>query len=156
MASIYKRKNENGTTVWRAVVRIKGYPSVCTHWERKQEAEDWAQSVEQQIKTGQFKFDQHNKIHTFNDLVDRYTQDGTLEHHRSAEDTRRHIFLLAFSLLRLCPCPPHTRIARQGKATSPRYSDFKGHQKNSFNSKPLYSVSFFSSHLCSSKTVLEQ
>lgn len=52
MASIYKRKNANGTTVWRAVVRIKGYPSVCSHWDRKQEAEDWAQDVERQIKTG--------------------------------------------------------------------------------------------------------
>jgi hypothetical protein len=30
MASIYKRKNENGTTVWRAVIRIKGYPSIPT------------------------------------------------------------------------------------------------------------------------------
>jgi hypothetical protein len=38
MASIYKRKNDNGTTVWRAVVRIKGYPSICNHFERKQEA----------------------------------------------------------------------------------------------------------------------
>lgn len=30
MASIYKRKNANGTTVWRAVVRINGYPTFCT------------------------------------------------------------------------------------------------------------------------------
>jgi hypothetical protein len=42
MASIYKRKNEDGTTCWRAVVRIKGHPSVCNHFERKQEADDWA------------------------------------------------------------------------------------------------------------------
>lgn len=91
MASIYKRKNENGTTVWRAVVRIKGYPSVCSHWDRKQEAEDWARDVERQIKTGRFKFDQHNKIRTFSELIEHYTQDGALEHHRSAEDTRRHL-----------------------------------------------------------------
>ena len=31
MASIFKRKNANGTTIWRAVVRIKGYPTVCNH-----------------------------------------------------------------------------------------------------------------------------
>lgn len=59
MASIYKRKNKNGTNVWRAVIRIKGYPTVCDHFDRKQEAEDWAQTVERQIKLGQFKFDQH-------------------------------------------------------------------------------------------------
>src|SRR5690348_11724062 len=58
MASIFKRKNANGTTVWRAVVRIKGYPIVCNHFERKQEAEDWAADTERQIKAGQFKFDQ--------------------------------------------------------------------------------------------------
>ena len=31
MASIQKRKNKNGTSHWRAVVRIKGYPTVCNH-----------------------------------------------------------------------------------------------------------------------------
>lgn len=91
MASLYKRKNKNGTTVWRAVIRIKGYPSVCNHFERKQEAEDWAINIERQIKLGQFKFDQHNKIHTFGELVERYIQDGALEHHRSGNDTRRHL-----------------------------------------------------------------
>ena len=108
MASIYKRKNANGTTVWRAVVRIKGYPSVCSHWDRKQEAEDWAKGVEGQIKAGQFKFDQHNKIHTFSELIERYKQDGALEHHRSANDTLRHLAYWQsrfsdFSLVHLTP-----------------------------------------------------
>ena len=91
MASIFKRKNDNGTTVWRAVVRIKGYPTVCNHFERKQEAEDWSRDIERQIKLGQFKFDQHNQIHTFVQLLDRYLLDGAIEHHRSAADTRRHL-----------------------------------------------------------------
>lgn len=91
MASIFKRKNANGTTVWRVVVRIKGYPTICNHFERKQEAEDWASDTERQIKAGQFKFDQHKKIHTFSELVERYIQDGALEHHRSADDTQRHL-----------------------------------------------------------------
>ncbi len=91
MASIFKRKNENGTTVWRAVVRIKGYPTVCNHFERKQEADDWASNVERQIKAGQFKFDQHNQIRTFAELTERYIQDGALEHHRSSNDTLRHL-----------------------------------------------------------------
>jgi hypothetical protein len=46
MASIFKRKNANGTPVWQAVVRIDGYPTVCSHWNRKQEAEDWARETE--------------------------------------------------------------------------------------------------------------
>ena len=60
MASISKRKNKDGTSHWRAVVRIKGYPTVCNHFDRKQEADDWAAEIERQIKHGQFKFDQHN------------------------------------------------------------------------------------------------
>lgn len=108
MASIFKRKNDNGTTVWRAVVRIKGYPTVCNHFERKQEADDWASNVERQIKAGQFKFDQHKQQHTFTELVDRYISDGTLEHHRSAEDTLCHLNywkerLGAYALVHLTP-----------------------------------------------------
>ena len=91
MASIFKRKNANGTTVWRAVVRIKGYPTVCDHFERKQEALDWATDIERQIKAGKYNFDAHKKQHTFGELVDRYIQDGALEHHRSADDTKRHL-----------------------------------------------------------------
>lgn len=91
MASIYKRKNRDGTSCWRAVIRIKGYPTVCNHFDRKQEAEDWSQDVERKIKLGQFKFDQHNKVHTFDELTDRFINDGALEHHRSSEDTLRHI-----------------------------------------------------------------
>jgi integrase len=91
MASVYKRKNEDGTVCWRAVVRIKGHPSVCNHFERKQEADDWAADVERQIRLGQYRFDRHNVTNTFSNLADRFLRDGALEHHRSAKDTLRHI-----------------------------------------------------------------
>lgn len=91
MASIYQRKNKDGTKVWRAVIRIKGHPSVSNHFERKQEAQDWATQVERDIRLGQFKFDQYNKLQTFDELVDRFLQDGSLEHHKSQQDTLRHI-----------------------------------------------------------------
>ena len=56
MASIFKRKSkDNKSFTWRAVVRIKGYPTACKTFERKQEAEDWAQETERGIKQGQFK-----------------------------------------------------------------------------------------------------
>jgi len=91
MASITKRKNKNGTSHWRAVVRIKGYPTVCNHFDRKQEADDWAVDVEREIKLGKFKFDQHRKQYTFSDLLLRYTNDGALEHIRSVNDVRHHL-----------------------------------------------------------------
>jgi hypothetical protein len=92
MASIYKRKDKEGkVTGWRAVVRIKGYPTVCNHFNRKQEAEDWATNVEREIKLGKFKFDQHKQQYTFSQLLDRYISDGALEHIRSAKDVKHHL-----------------------------------------------------------------
>lgn len=91
MASIQKRKNKNGTSHWRAVIRIKGYPTVCNHFERKQEAEDWAVDVEREIKMGQFKFERHKQQHTFAQLIERYVNDGAVQHIRSAEDVMHHL-----------------------------------------------------------------
>jgi hypothetical protein len=46
MASIFKRKSKDGKSfTWRVVVRIKGYPVTCKTFERKQEAEDWGQTL---------------------------------------------------------------------------------------------------------------
>lgn len=91
MASITKRKNKNGTSHWRAVIRLKGYPTVCNHFDRKQEAEDWAAEVERQIKLGQFNHQQHKQQHTFDALLERYQNDGALEHIRSSKDVVRHL-----------------------------------------------------------------
>ena len=88
MASIYKRKNENGTTVWRAVIRIKGYPSISNHFERKQEADDWAKETERRITLGQFNFTAHNKHHTYTDLLHRMEGDGAFDLQRSFENCR--------------------------------------------------------------------
>jgi integrase len=92
MASIFKRKHKDGKSfTWRAVVRLKNYPVVCETFERKQEALDWGAEIERRIKLGQFKFDKHTCNHTYSDVVQRFINDGALEHHRSAEDTLRHL-----------------------------------------------------------------
>lgn len=91
MASITKRFNKDGTSHWRAVVRIKGYPTVCNHFDRKQEADDWATGIEREIKQGKFNFDRHKQQHTFSQLIDRYTSDGALQHIRSVDDVTRHL-----------------------------------------------------------------
>lgn len=91
MASIQKRKNKNGTSHWRVVVRIKGHPTVCNHFDRKQEAEDWAQEIEREIKLGKFKFDQHKKQQTFKELIERYVNDGALQNIRSINDIMHHL-----------------------------------------------------------------
>ena len=91
MASIYKRKLKNGKITWRAVIRLQGYPVICKSYERKQEAEDETADIEARIKQGKFKFDQHKHQYTYSQFVERYIQDGALEHHRSAEDTKKHL-----------------------------------------------------------------
>lgn len=98
MASIYKRKKKDGKgfTSYRAVVRITGHPTVCEHFSRKQEAEDWAVAVEAQIKQGKFDFSRYKNKSTFNNLVDAYLVSGRLEHHKSAKDTVRHLKRLQY------------------------------------------------------------
>lgn len=89
MASIYKRKSKDGkSTVWRAVIRIKGYPSVSNHFERKQEADDWAKETERRIKLGQFNFSAHNQHHTYAELLHRLEEDGLLSLQRSFKNCR--------------------------------------------------------------------
>lgn len=107
--SVYKRKDRNGKiTGWRAVVRIKGYPTVCKEFERKQEADDWKLQITRQIKAGRFQFDQHKVQRTYSELVDHFVKSGALEHHRSAQDTIRHleywkVRLGAYALVHLTP-----------------------------------------------------
>ncbi len=89
MASIYKRKDKDGKlTGWRAVVRIKGYPTTCNTFDRKQEAEDWAQDTEQRIKAGQFNFNGHKQQYTYQELIERQKADGAFEHQRSFDKIR--------------------------------------------------------------------
>jgi len=92
MASIYKRENKEGKVIgWRAVVRIKGYPTICKQFDRKQEAIDWSTEVEREIKQGRFNVNLYKAQHTFNELLERYKNDGALEHIRSVEDVIRHL-----------------------------------------------------------------
>lgn len=86
MASIYQRTNKDGSKVWRAVVRIKGHPSVSSHDERKQVVEDWAKDTETKIKNGKYDFAK-NKERTLSELIDLYIQDAVISHHKAADDT---------------------------------------------------------------------
>lgn len=91
MASIYQRTNNNGTKVWRAVIRLKGHPTVCEHFDRKQEAEDWAREMEQQIKRGKYSSNQTKQKRTVSELIDIYIQDAVIGHHKAANDTVRQL-----------------------------------------------------------------
>lgn len=91
MASITKRKNKDGSYSWRALVRLKGYPSASKNFERKQEAEDWSREIESDIKRGQYNFSKANTQYTFEDLVRRHESDGLLEHLKSVNSMKLHL-----------------------------------------------------------------
>lgn len=63
-------------------MRVKGFPTACKTFERKQEAEDWGNSTEREIKCGQFRQASHKKQHIYAELLGRIQADGVLEHNR--------------------------------------------------------------------------
>jgi hypothetical protein len=65
--AVYQRINKDGTKVWRAIIRMKGYPTVCDHFERKQEALDWSYETTRQIKLGKYSFGKQNQKKTIVD-----------------------------------------------------------------------------------------
>lgn len=87
MASIYKRKDGKG---WRAVIRIKNHPTVCDHFDRKEEAEDWARDTERKIKLGQYTPNKA-KEKTVADLIDLYIKDAVIDHHKAVKDSLRQL-----------------------------------------------------------------
>lgn len=109
MASIYKRKSKDGkSAVWRAAIRMKGYPTVCNHFERKQEADDWVKDTERRIKLGQYNFETTKTAHTYADAFDRLVADGALEHHKSLKNIQAQYDywlkrLGAYALIRITP-----------------------------------------------------
>lgn len=90
MASIYQRTNKDGSKVWRAVIRIKGHPVVCKHFDRKQEAEDKAKEIELQIKRGKYTPNKA-KDKTLANLIETYINDAVVDHHKAAKDTIRQL-----------------------------------------------------------------
>lgn len=132
MASIYQRTNNNGTKVWRAVIRLKGHPTVCEHFDRKQEAEDWAREMEQQIKRGKYSSNQTKQKKTVTELIDIYIQDAVIGHHKAANDTVRQLKLLSGKNWRLCTDVHYSR-------PSPKRID----RKKNHNKKLKYLLNMF-------------
>ena len=110
MATIYQRKSKDQKRIigWKAVIRVKGHPTVCKIDARKKVVEDWAKKEETLIKEGRSNSGKVKQKHTFGELVEHYIGSGILEHHRAVKDTVRHLTywksrLSAYRLLNLTP-----------------------------------------------------
>lgn len=70
MATVQKRKNDDGTTSYRVMVRRKGHPSATATFGRLTDAREWGAKTEADMKAG--RFFGVAKLKTLNDLCDKY------------------------------------------------------------------------------------
>lgn len=79
MATIQKRVNADGKASYKVQIRLKGFPPETATFERKTDANNWAQKIEADMRAGRhFGI---SKRHTFKDLADEY--------HEHAKDKMR-------------------------------------------------------------------
>ena len=72
MATIEKRTNVKGETVYRVKVRLKGYAPQSETFKRLTDARKWTQQTEAAIREGRYFKTAEAKRHTLADLIDRY------------------------------------------------------------------------------------
>ena len=73
MATIQKRKNKNGTTGYRVMIRTEdGLPPTYKTFPTHQEAKDWAIQEEAKRRQGIYFPDKLKQKHTLGELIDRY------------------------------------------------------------------------------------
>ena len=75
MATIETRRNADGTTGYRAKVRLKGFPSESATFERKTDAKEWAKQTEASMRQGRHFKTVEAKKHMVGDLIDRYLRE---------------------------------------------------------------------------------
>jgi integrase len=72
MATIQKRVSADGSTTYRVQVRLKGFPPETASFERKTDANQWAQTTEANMRAG--RHFGASKRHTFKELANEYEQ----------------------------------------------------------------------------------
>ena len=75
MASIEKRKTKEGKTIFRAKIRLKGFPEQNASFERLTDAKRWVQQTESAIREGRHFKTTEAKRRTLGEMIDRYIAD---------------------------------------------------------------------------------
>ncbi|MBX9786802.1 MAG: site-specific integrase, partial [Alphaproteobacteria bacterium] len=89
MATIETRRNEDGTTGYRAKVRLKGFPSQSATFERKTDAKEWAKQTEASIREGRYFKTTEAKKHTVSDFIDRYLREMEKKNSKRYVDVKK-------------------------------------------------------------------
>lgn len=71
MAYVQKRSNGDGSTSYRVLIRLKGYPSESATFARLTDARDWAKRTESDMKAGRHFGE--GKRHTLGELITEYS-----------------------------------------------------------------------------------
>ena len=74
MATFEKRKNEDGSTSYRAKVRLRGFEPVSATFQRLTDAKTWAAQTETDLKAN--RYFGAAKRHTVADVIAEYVKDG--------------------------------------------------------------------------------
>lgn len=75
MATIEKRIGKDGSISYRVKVRIKGHPPQTASFERKTDANRWAQQIEADIRRGRYVPTTQARKRTVSDMIDRYLKE---------------------------------------------------------------------------------
>ena len=67
MATIIKRKN-----FYQVKIRLKGHPQETASFQRKTDAQKWANQRETELRQGKHLKEAQSKRHTFGEMIDRY------------------------------------------------------------------------------------
>ena len=91
MATIEKRINSKGETSYRALVRIKGHPSVSNTFAQKTKAEEWAKRTEIAIKDGKYLPSVESNRRTVSELIDKYLKEEHPKQQNKTTDINAHL-----------------------------------------------------------------
>lgn len=92
MATIQKRKKQNGTYSYRVMIRQSdGYPPTYKTFPTRQEAKDWAQQEEARRRQGAYLPHRAIERKTMSDLIDRYATIVLPTKTKSTRDILRHL-----------------------------------------------------------------
>ena len=75
MATIQERITKDGTKSFKAVIRLKGYPTQTASFQRKTDANKWIQNTESAIREGRHFKTTEAKKHTLGEAIDCYILD---------------------------------------------------------------------------------
>ena len=74
MATIQKRKRSDGKFSYRGIVRVLGHPTIAKTFNRKADANLWAQTVESDLRCGRWTPTMDSLKRTVAEVIDRYIE----------------------------------------------------------------------------------